>query len=227
MKWTDFLASEFQMQAAGQPNSYNTDKYIFPRLFVLLVEGKNAVERVNKIMGTPGPNTQTVLGKYGRLWRDYIEIPAYSPSSVDEAVSQVELFWKKTKSINPQKEDEILKSSPLEYAVVLIKPNAFSPDVFTDEQIGHTLPGEYNRLVGNVIDTISTNSGAKIKAAKKGMLSSNTDIRLRSIELFEVLFEKGQGFDAAEKSIKTGLKSIDAEIQLFAKDLEGRLSKFR
>ena len=141
-------------------HKFSRIKYRYPRMLSLVIEGKNAIARVKRIMGKVNVRDgTTILGRFGFFHlvdkKNISEFPASCPQNKDEAEAQIELIWKKYKDLGGPLSTSINYSSKeqgMVYStVVLIKPNAFEKP--------------YDPRPGGVIDMIAR-TGMYIVGAK-------------------------------------------------------------
>lgn len=199
------IQDEFKKMLLSEEN-YNRRKYNVHRLFSLVIEGKNAVEEIKKLLGDMSSRDGvTILGRYGFLSRDKddqilaIEFPASAPSCQEEAEAQIELVWSKYKSCGSPLKNAITYSpaekASLEYSVVLVKPNAFNQP--NDPRLG------------DVMDAISR-TGMYIVGAK--VLTSTRE----QMEQFyaphkgKEFFERLVNFMSGKKSIALLYEGVEA-----------------
>jgi len=142
-------------------------KYNVGRVFNLVIEGENAIERVKTIVGDIRyRNGVTILGKFGFFYKEknkiICEFPVSCPSSKDEAEIQIDLFWNRYKKLGGPVKGAIkyADKKSVEESVVIIKPNAFDKP--------------YDPRVGDVIDILSRTGmfiiGAKIQTPTRAQM---------------------------------------------------------
>lgn len=154
----EFLRSE---------SNYDKKKYNYKRVFNLVIEGKDAIRRISKILGDIRiRNGVTILGRYGffQVSEDnkFIipEFPASVPANKEEADAQIDLMWNKCKDKGGHLENSIVYSEDkdkVENSLAIIKPNA--------------LEASYDPRIGDVINAISMTGmnivGVKIQIPTK------------------------------------------------------------
>lgn len=176
---------------------YNRRKYRNHRVFSLVVEGKNAIEKVKEILGDIRfRDGVTILGRYGFLSRAKdrrilaIEFPASAPLNRQEAEAQIELTWDKHKSCGSPLENVIVYSpgekTSVEHSVVLVKPNAFNQS--NDPRLG------------DVMDAIS----------RTGMYITGAKVQSPTHEQMEEFYAPHKGKEFFERLVNfmSGKKSI-------------------
>ncbi|MDI6794232.1 MAG: nucleoside-diphosphate kinase [bacterium] len=142
--------------------NYDRGKYNLKRVFNLVLEGENAVEIVNRLMGDIRlRNGISILGRYGFFKQTTLgeilvtEFPASAPSSVEEAKAQIEIMWKKHKSCGGSLKHSFVYPDELkdkvDCSVVIVKPNVFN--------------NPHDPRLGDVINSISR-AGMYIIGAK-------------------------------------------------------------
>ncbi|MEW6103566.1 MAG: nucleoside-diphosphate kinase [bacterium] len=140
--------------------NFNKSKYNVRRIFNLVIEGDDVIERINNLVGDiRHRNGTTILGKFGFFYREkdkiISEFPVSCPSCKEEAEKQINLFWNKYKYLGSPVSGAIKypkeKIKDVEESVVIIKPNAFDKP--------------YDPRIGDVIDILSK-TGMFIIAAK-------------------------------------------------------------
>ena len=146
-------------------DDFNRAKYKKRRVFNLVIEGENAIQRIDALMGDiRNRNGVTILGRYGFIKKSSdgkisaIEFPASAPKNQEEAEAQTDLVWNKHQSTaGGPTENSIVypadKMDHVERSVVLVKPNAFN--------------NPNDPRLGDVMDTISRTGmyiiGAKVQ----------------------------------------------------------------
>lgn len=117
--------------------NYDKEKYNYKRLFNLVIEGNDAVNKISQIVGDVRKrNGTSIMGRYGFFKQStmgeilFVEFPVSTPSSVNEAEEQIELLWHKYKHLGGPLKDVIVYSEDekdkVEYSVVIVKPNVFN-----------------------------------------------------------------------------------------------------
>lgn len=124
--------------------NFDKNKYKIRRIFNLVIEGEDAVKKINDLVGNVRErNGVTILGKFGFFCKDVFEFPVSCPSSIEAAEAQIDLFWNKYKHLGGIAKDTINypNKNGVEETVVIIKPNAFEKP--------------YDPRIGDVIDILS------------------------------------------------------------------------
>jgi len=155
------IQNRFKEMLTSETN-YDMRKYKYKRVFNIVIEGEDAVAKVNQIVGDVRiRNGISIMGRYGFCKQStlgeilYVEFPVSAPSSVREAEAQIDLLWNRYKYLGSPLEDSIVypedKKESVDYSVVLIKPNVFN--------------NPHDPRVGDVINAISR-AGMYIIGAK-------------------------------------------------------------
>ncbi|MFH1563415.1 MAG: nucleoside-diphosphate kinase [Nitrospirota bacterium] len=125
---------------------YDREKYNKKRVFNVVIEGEDAINRISDLMGDIRQrNGTTILGKYGFFNKTetdlLIEFPASAPSNKQESCAQLELMWGKYKSCGgPLKETIVYpenEKAQVEQSLVIAKPNVF--DMPHDPRLGNVV----------------------------------------------------------------------------------------
>jgi|GEM_PF-295583 len=196
-KFKEFLMSE---------ESFNRSKYKVNRVFNIVLEGDNAISRIDSLMGDVGVrNGVTILGRYGFLKRDQgekvlaVEFPASAPANAQEAEAQLDLMWNKYKSHGGPLDDTIMYSpdqvKSIERSVVIVKPNAF-------ERVN-------DPRMGNVIDAISK-TGMYIIAAKVQIPSRKQMAEFYATHKGKPFFDNLVDFMSDKKSLALLYEGVNA-----------------
>jgi len=130
------IQNRFKEMLTSERN-YDHQKYNYKRLFNLVIEGENAVDKVNQIVGDVRiRNGTSIMGRYGFFKQStqgeilYVEFPVSTPSSVHEAEEQIDLLWNKYKYLGGPLKNVFVYSEDerdkVEYSLVIIKPNVFN-----------------------------------------------------------------------------------------------------
>lgn len=155
-----FIEKREEERAELLAYEFDRTKYKYPRMLSLVIEGKNAIVRVKRIMGKVNVrNGTTILGRFGFFHpvdkKSICEFPASCPENKEEADAQMKLIWKKHKNLGGPLSASINYSTKeqdkVDQTVVLIKPNAFEKP--------------YDPRPGGVIDMIAR-TGMYIIGAK-------------------------------------------------------------
>ncbi len=153
------IQDKFKQMLISEEN-YDKRKYKRKRVFNVVIEGEDAINRISHLMGDiRHRNGTTILGRYGFFYKTQtdllIEFPASAPLNKQEAEAQLEIMWHKYKSCSGPLKEAIVypedKKGQVEQSLVLIKPNVFN------------IP--HDPRLGNVIDTFSK-TGMSIISAK-------------------------------------------------------------
>lgn len=130
------IQNRFKEMLTSERN-YDHKKYNYKRLFNLVIEGENAVEKVKQIVGDMRiRNGTSIMGRYGFFKQStlgeilHVEFPVSTPSSVHEAEKQIDLLWNRYKNLGGPLKDAIVYSEDekdkVEESIVIIKPNVFN-----------------------------------------------------------------------------------------------------
>lgn len=124
--------------------NFDKNKYKLRRIFNLVIEGEDAIGKINSLIGDIRErNGTTILGKFGFFGKGAFEFPVSCPISKEASKLQIDLFWNKYKHLGGIAKDTINypNKNHVEETVVIIKPNAFEKP--------------YDPRIGDVIDILS------------------------------------------------------------------------
>lgn len=130
------IQNRFKEMLTSERN-YDKEKYNYKRLFNLVIEGEDAVSKVNQIVGDVRiRNGTSIMGRYGFFKQStlgeilFVEFPVSASTSFNEAQEQIELLWHKYKHLGGPLKDVIVypedEKDKVENSVVIIKPNVFN-----------------------------------------------------------------------------------------------------
>lgn len=200
-KFKEFLLSE---------ESFNRKKYKMRRVFNVVLEGEDAIARVNNLMGDIRVrNGITIFGRYGFFKKDEdekivaAEFPASAPSNLEEAQTQLDLMWNQYESQGGPLEDSIVyapgKMQFAERSVLIVKPNAF-------ERVN-------DPRMGNVIDAISR-TGMYIIAAKVQLPTREQMMEFYAVHKGKPFFESLVDFMSGKRSLALLYEGIHARREI-------------
>jgi nucleoside-diphosphate kinase len=139
------IQDKFKQMLISEEN-YDREKYNKKRVFNVVIEGEDAINRISNLMGNIRlRNGTTILGKYGFFYKRekdlLIEFPASAPLNKQEADLQLKIMWGKYKSCSGPLQETIVypedKKNQVEQSLVLIKPNVF--DMPNDPRLGNVV----------------------------------------------------------------------------------------
>ncbi len=200
-KFKEFLLSE---------ESFNRKKYKMRRVFNIVLEGEDAISRVNNLMGDIRVrNGITIYGRYGFYKKDEndriiaVEFPASAPANGEEAEAQLDLMWNSYKLFGGPLEDSIVyapgKMQFVERSVLIVKPNAFER------------PNDPR--MGNVIDAISR-TGMYIIGAKVQVPSQEQMMEFYAAHKGKPFFDSLVSFMSAKRSLALLYEGIHARQEI-------------